>query len=135
MKALINMVAALAPAALGAPAQPQPFKFACVGTGKAEGNDGVHEIDPTKYRIEGQGQQVAILYQGYREENICPTGATCTVEVTDAVVKVEARDFPHHDPGYYAQFQIDRRSLIFKASGGGLDGGWSIAGKCRPERS
>ena len=132
MKTLIGLVAALAAATVGKPAHSQSFKFTCVGTGRAQGNEGAREIGEIRYRIEGQGQQLSIR-DG--DDEFCNQGATCVVEVSDEAVRLTVRNVPHYDPGYSAAFDLNRTSLIFKASGGGLDGGWSITGKCEPERS
>ena len=133
MKTLIGIVAAFA--AVGAssnPARSQSFKFICVGAGSAQGNQGVRAIGETKYEIEGEGQQISIR-DGVRE--FCARGATCGVAITSELVQVRVRDLPRHDPGYAATFELDRKSLIFKASAGGLGGGWSITGRCKPKLS
>ncbi|MFS2109156.1 hypothetical protein ACCC88_05695 [Sphingomonas sp. Sphisp140] len=132
MKTLIGIVAALAVATGSKPAHSESFRLTCVGTGRSQGNEGVRKISETKYRIEGEGQQVSIRDGDYE---FCIQGATCAVTMSSEIVQVQVRSVPHHDPGYTAVFHLDRKSLIFKASGGGLDGGWSITGKCKPGRS
>ncbi len=132
MKTLIGIVAAFAAATGSRAAHSQSFIFTCVGTGSSQGNEGVRKISETRYRVAGDGQQVSIR-DGDNE--FCIQGAICAVAVGGEFVQVQVRSVPHHDPGYSAAFHIDRKSLIFKASGGGLDGGWSITGKCKPSRS
>lgn len=131
MKTLIGIVAALAGATGSKAAHSQSFIFTCVGTGSSQGNEGVRKIRETRYRVEGEGPQVSIRNG---DNEFCIQGATCAVAVGSEFVQVQVRSVPYHDPGYSATFHIDRKSLIFKASGGGLDGGWSITGKCKPSR-
>ena len=133
MKIVLGIVGALSAVTGGTTAHSQSsLKLTCVGSGGSEGNDGLRAISETAYRVEGAGQQISIR-EGDRE--FCVPGSTCTVEVSGEEVRVNVRDVPHHDPGYSAAFRLDRKQLIFKASGGGLDGGWSITGKCTVERS
>lgn len=132
MKTLIGIIAALAAAASSRPAHSQSFKFTCAGTGSSQGNEGMRALGKTTYRIDGEGQQISIRDGGHA---FCMQGASCTVAISAEFIQVVARSVPQHDPGYSATFQLYRKSLTFKAFGGGLDGGWTITGKCKAEHA
>ncbi|WP_447726000.1 hypothetical protein [Sphingomonas koreensis] len=132
MKMLIGIVAALGSVSASRSAYAQSFNLSCVGKGSTEGLKGRREINDSRYRIVGDGQHVSVRVGGY---SFCIQGANCTVEVGDKEVHIGVRDIPQYDPGYSQHFRLDRMTSVFTASGGGLDGGWSITGKCKPERS
>lgn len=134
MKLLIISAAVLASAVPNTLALSQPFRLACVGEGTSESYPfGIQKTGKIKYRVEGEGKQIAIFQQGLKDENICPTGAACTFDTTNDLVQVQVSNTPNNPP-YSTRFQLDRKRLTFKASGGGLDGGWTITGTCEPER-
>lgn len=135
MKSLTAVFAVLASAPLIAHAQSEPMKLACGGASKSQGYPyGIQGIGETKYRIVDEGQQISILRLGLKDQNFCPAGAVCAVVVTDDLVQLRVSQVPNADPLYTERLRLNRRSLAFEASGGGLDGGWSIAGTCKPER-
>jgi hypothetical protein len=134
MISLIGISAMLASVAANAPAPSPPVVFECIGTGRSQGSAyGVQEVVDTRYRIEGEGQRMSVRRLGYKTEDMCPSGAACTIVATDDIVQLEVSKIPNADPLYSSRFRFDREKLLFEASGGGLDGGWSITGKCKPE--
>lgn len=135
MKAVVSTVAVLASAAASTSAPSQPLSLECIGTGNSQGYPyGVQETGPTRYRVEGEGQRISILLRGYKDENLCSPGATCTLVATKDLVELQVSNAPNADPLYSTRFRLDPRRLVFEASGGGLGGGWVIAGTCTRER-
>lgn len=123
-------------AALLSPASaagPSVASLDCVGTGQSSGYpSGVQQRGETRYRVEGRGPQTHVWTRGGKDQNICPPGATCTIEASEELVHVSVSRIPNADPLYSTSFHLDRGTLTFDAHGGGLDGGWSVNGTCAP---
>lgn len=130
MGSLIGMVM-LASLAADTPALPRPFRLDCTGTSASRGYpDGARDTGETHYRVESRDGRIRVLRRGRQDDDICPTGATCAVSITDTVVDVRVGQVPDADPLYSTRFRLDRKRLTFDAGGGGLDGGWSVTGTC-----
>ena len=67
---------------------------------------------------------------GGSELAACQTGATCMPAVDRDHAEATARNLPGGDPLYSQALALDRRTGRFTLGGGGLDGGWRIAGTC-----
>jgi hypothetical protein len=132
MKSLIAVISVLVPAVC-APANARPFRVVCVGMHIANGYPfGVRNLGETTFTVSDEGKQTVISDD--RGGDFCPKGANCTVVAIGDDVQVEAKNIPKADPIYSQRFTINPKSLTFQADGGGLDGGWSTEGSCKPER-
>lgn len=111
-----------------------PLALLCIGKGK-------EEIYPFPERDTGQvtydvayvPMQVTQVAPGPAAP-FCAGDATCRTDVTAGKLGLVVTDVPGR-PGYSQSFKLDRASGKFIATGGGLDGGWSQAGTCRPARA
>lgn len=83
-----------------------------------------------EYRVTLVPTQVFLVANAH-DADICGAGAKCDLITTTDEVKVQLHDVPH-SPGYSPRFRLDLRAQTFAARGGGLDGGWSQTGVCRP---
>lgn len=112
---------------------PAASDLECVETGTSNGfPSGIQQSAETRYRVEGEGAQISVMKRGEPDQNICPPGATCAIAVSHDRVHVSVHRIPDADPLYSTSFHLDRKTLIFDAYGGGLDGGWAVSGPCRP---
>jgi len=137
VKRLILLYALLATSPVAAREQPVATIFECVGRGGSNGYPGGRqEIGETKFSVQIEGQIATIIRHRFQfstlpEDSLfCRAGAKCSTEVSDILIRQIERNVPDMDPGYVATFELDRKKRTFVASGGGLDGGWSITGAC-----
>ena len=134
MRLFVTIFTMLAWLPSGAQAQSEARIFACEGSGAAQGYPfGVQDIDRRRFRVVDDGAHPAIFHLDPTEAKFCAAGATCSVSNSADTLLVEASRIPNHDPGYSSRFEFHRGRLAFEASGGGLDGGWSVSGTCKAE--
>ena len=134
MRRFVTIVAVLAWIPSGAQAQSEARRFACEGAGRSEGYPyGVQDTGRKKFRILDDGEHSAVFHLDPTEANFCVTGAVCSVSITADTVQLVVSQVPNYDPLYSSRFQFPRGRRVFEASGGGLDGGWSISGRCKAE--
>lgn len=133
---LIKILVVFASVAAATSTQSQPLSLECMGAGRSGGFPyGDYKIDKIRYHVEVEGQQVSVLQRGYKDENICPTVAVCTVVDTKDLVQVQVLKVPNEDAMYYTLFRLNRKTLTFEARGI-IDehATWSITGRCKPRR-
>lgn len=134
MKPFVTIVAMLVTFSSVAQAQAEARRFACEGARTENGYPyGRREIGRTKFRFLDDGERSAVVELGPTDANFCVTGAECAVSIAADIVQLDVGRAPGWDPGYSSRFRFDRRRLKFEASGGGLDGEWSVSGKCKAE--
>lgn len=103
----------------------------CRGKSRAEGYPfPERDMGEVAYRVSVAPPQV-IQVMPSPDANFCTRGATCRPHATAAELTLIVADVPGR-PGYSQSFRLDRATRSFRAAGGGLDGGWSHAGACRP---
>ncbi len=96
--------------------------FECVGQGVSDGYPfGKQAMGETRYLLASDGEQLSV-------RGFCLKDAACTSKVAAPWLELQVRA---DRPPYYQTFKFDRQGLRFEASGGGLDGGWRLNGKCR----
>jgi hypothetical protein len=105
----------------------------CDGSGTAEGYPmGRYDTGSVKYRVTIDQTSVAVFDISRREPAaFCSSDARCSISTDAALAELMVRDIPGRDPLYTQSFRLDRDKKTFRASGGGLDGGWTQTGTCK----
>lgn len=133
MKPFITLIAILASHPVYGQARPIARIFSCIGEGESEGYPfGVRKTGKHFFRFIDDGRQSAVFQLASTEEKFCAVGAPCSVVSTEDMVEVGTSQNPG-DPPYSSHFRFHRKTALFEASGGGLDGGWSIEGTCKAD--
>ena len=133
MKPFIAIVAILASLPVYGQAEPIARAFSCIGEGKSEGYPfGVQKTGKHLFRIIDDGRRSTVFRLASTEDNFCAAEAPCSVVNTEDMVDIGTSSNPGAPP-YSSHFRFHRKTASFEASGGGLDGGWSIEGTCKAD--
>jgi hypothetical protein len=133
MRPFITLVAIVASSPVYGEAQPIARIFSCVGEGKSEGYPfGVQKTGKHFFRVIDDGRQSTVFQLASTEEKFCAVGAQCSVTSTEDTVEIGTSQNPGAPP-YSSHFRFHRKTALFEASGGGLDGGWSIKWTCKAD--
>lgn len=129
MKPFIALVVILSSPPVYGQAEPIVRVFSCIGEGKSEVYPfGVRKTGKHLFRIIDDGQRSTVFRLASTEEKFCAAGAQCSVVNTEDMVEIGTSENPGAPP-YSSHFRFHRKTASFEASGGGLDGGWSIGGR------
>jgi hypothetical protein len=105
------------------------YALDCIGKAKSAGYPfGEREEGKALIQVHFRGSRLSVLIGS---ADMCPEGATCKYDVTKGAAELDVSDVPGQ-PMYNQSFRLDRKSNAFSASGGGVDGGWSVIGTCKP---
>lgn len=127
---LLALAAALSTVAVPGYALSGVQSFMCVGAATAEGFPyGTQSTGRVQLSVTVTGGVVTVIDR--HNGDFCATGAECASSVNSEAIAMRIRNVPHRDPLYSAAFRMDMHTKEFVHSGGGLDGGWSMKGKCK----
>lgn len=125
-------IALLMQAAASAAATLRDGVLACSGERTSEGYPYGRQEHGREYHLLQLSEGKLFKRSGLVASELCDAGTSkCSVVTEGGTLTLSMSNIPQRDFSYSETLSLDRKSGRFLWTGGGLDGGWRLVGKCR----